>query len=83
MHALLARLDPSIAVLLIEHDMDVAFGFAENVTVLYQGRVLAEGDRRRDQRQSPRAGDLSGSESVGDARIGRRRSKDRPLHCDM
>jgi branched-chain amino acid transport system ATP-binding protein len=40
---LLARLDPSVAVLLIEHDMDVAFAFAETVTVLFQGRVLADG----------------------------------------
>jgi len=44
MQELLARLDPQIAVLLIEHDMDVAFRFAQKVTVLYQGRVLAEGD---------------------------------------
>jgi branched-chain amino acid transport system ATP-binding protein len=42
---LLETLDPSIAVLLIEHDMDVAFAFAETVTVLHQGRVLAEGDK--------------------------------------
>ncbi len=42
---LLERLDRTIAVLLIEHDMDVAFGFAETVTVLYQGMVLAEGDK--------------------------------------
>ena len=38
-------LDRSIAVLLIEHDMDVAFSFAERVTVLHQGRVLADGSR--------------------------------------
>ena len=44
MQELLAKLDPQIAVLLIEHDMDVAFRFAQKVTVLYQGRVLAEGD---------------------------------------
>jgi ABC-type branched-subunit amino acid transport system ATPase component len=25
--------------------MDIAFGFAEKITVLYQGRVLAEGSR--------------------------------------
>ena len=43
MQQLLGELDPAIAVLLIEHDMDVAFGFAQMVTVLYQGRVLAEG----------------------------------------
>jgi len=42
---LLARLDPAMAVLLIEHDMDVAFGFADMVTVLDQGRVLFEGHR--------------------------------------
>lgn len=45
MQALLSKLDPAIAVLLIEHDMDIAFGFAEKITVLYQGRVLAEGSR--------------------------------------
>jgi branched-chain amino acid transport system ATP-binding protein len=45
MQALLQKLDPSIAVLLIEHDIDVAFGFAERVTVLYQGRVLLEGPK--------------------------------------
>ena len=45
MQQLLAQLDPAIAVLLIEHDMDVAFRFAQKVTVLYQGRVLTEGDK--------------------------------------
>jgi branched-chain amino acid transport system ATP-binding protein len=42
---LLERLDSAIAVLLIEHDMDVAFGFADTITVLDQGRVLFEGHR--------------------------------------
>jgi branched-chain amino acid transport system ATP-binding protein len=45
MRGLLEQLDPSIAVLLIEHDMDVAFSFAARVTVLHQGRVLADGTR--------------------------------------
>ena len=45
MLALLRKLDPATAVLLIEHDMDIAFGFAEHVTVLAQGCVLAEGHR--------------------------------------
>jgi branched-chain amino acid transport system ATP-binding protein len=45
MHELLDRIDPSVAVLLIEHDMDVAFAFAERVTVLHQGRVLTQGSR--------------------------------------
>jgi branched-chain amino acid transport system ATP-binding protein len=43
MQALLHNLNPSIAVLLIEHDIDVAFAFAERVTVLFHGRVLTEG----------------------------------------
>jgi branched-chain amino acid transport system ATP-binding protein len=45
MHAILEQIDRSIAVLLIEHDMDIAFAFAERVTVLHQGRVLTEGGR--------------------------------------
>jgi branched-chain amino acid transport system ATP-binding protein len=45
MQALLATLDSTIAVLLIEHDMDVAFRFAHTITVLHQGRVLAEGPK--------------------------------------
>jgi len=45
MNRLLGSLDPGLTVLLIEHDMDVAFGFAEKITVLYQGGVLAQGDR--------------------------------------
>ncbi|MBI3047982.1 MAG: ABC transporter ATP-binding protein [Acidobacteria bacterium] len=53
MHALLESLDPGIAVLLIEHDMDVAFAFAERVTVLHQGRVLVQG--RRDEVSANRA----------------------------
>ena len=45
MQDVLERLDRSITVLLIEHDMDVAFAFAERVTVLHQGRVLVQGNR--------------------------------------
>jgi branched-chain amino acid transport system ATP-binding protein len=41
----LDRLDRAVAVLMIEHDMDVAFGFAETITVLDQGRVAFEGTR--------------------------------------
>jgi len=43
MQRLLAQLDPAMAVLLIEHDMDVAFGFADTVTVLTHGAVLTHG----------------------------------------
>jgi branched-chain amino acid transport system ATP-binding protein len=43
MQRLLHALDPEMAILLIEHDMDVVFGLANTVTVLYQGAVLADG----------------------------------------
>ena len=42
---LLKKLDPNITILLIEHDMDVAFEFAEKITVLYQGKFLSEGTK--------------------------------------
>lgn len=37
------KLDPSITILLIEHDLDVAFELANRVMVLHQGRLLMEG----------------------------------------
>ena len=36
-------LDPDIAILIIEHDMDVVFRFARQITVLVQGAVFTEG----------------------------------------
>jgi branched-chain amino acid transport system ATP-binding protein len=36
-------LDPDIAVLIIEHDMDVVFRFAKEITVLVQGAVFIQG----------------------------------------
>jgi branched-chain amino acid transport system ATP-binding protein len=45
MQGLLASLDPSTAVLLIEHDMDIAFAFAETITVLSHGTMLATGPK--------------------------------------
>ena len=38
-----AALDPDIAVLIIEHDMDVVFRFAKEITVLVQGAVFTHG----------------------------------------
>ncbi len=38
-----AGLDPDIAILIIEHDMDVVFRFAKAITVLVQGAVFTEG----------------------------------------
>jgi len=45
-HRILEVLDSlpgDIAILIIEHDMDVVFRFAQRITVLTQGMVLAEG----------------------------------------
>jgi len=41
---ILHKLDPEITVLMIEHNMDVAFRIGEKITVLNQGRIFAEGD---------------------------------------
>jgi branched-chain amino acid transport system ATP-binding protein len=38
-----ASLDPDIAILIIEHDMDVVFRFAKHITVMVQGAVFTEG----------------------------------------
>jgi branched-chain amino acid transport system ATP-binding protein len=35
-----------MTILMIEHDMDVAFELADRITVLHQGRLIAEGDAR-------------------------------------
>ena len=39
----LAALPGDIAILIIEHDMDLVFRFAQKITVLVQGQVLVEG----------------------------------------
>ncbi|HYB72687.1 MAG TPA: ABC transporter ATP-binding protein [Candidatus Sulfotelmatobacter sp.] len=41
--SMLRRLARETALLLIEHDMDVAFEVAETITVLHEGEVLAQG----------------------------------------
>ena len=40
---MIQQLDPDISVLLIEHDMDVAFQVAQRIAILHQGRLLADG----------------------------------------
>jgi branched-chain amino acid transport system ATP-binding protein len=39
----LHSLDPNLAILLIEHDMDVVFDFAQEISVLHFGQVLETG----------------------------------------
>ncbi len=43
----LKRLDPTLAILLIEHDMDVVFDFADHISVLHFGEVVEEGATAR------------------------------------
>ena len=46
-------LPKDVTILMIEHDMDVAFELADRITVLHQGRLIAEGgaeEIRNDQR---------------------------------
>jgi len=43
MTALLKKLDPAITLLVIEHDMDVAFALTNRITVLHYGKVVADG----------------------------------------
>ena len=43
--SILNKLDAEITILLIEHDMDVAFEFAENITVLQLGALVVSGNK--------------------------------------
>jgi branched-chain amino acid transport system ATP-binding protein len=43
MTELLRTLHPSITILIIEHDMDVAFALTSRITVLHFGKVIADG----------------------------------------
>jgi branched-chain amino acid transport system ATP-binding protein len=46
----LTRLDPQLAILLIEHDMHVVFDFADHISVLHFGQVVEEGAAERIRR---------------------------------
>ena len=46
----LKRLDSELAILLIEHDMDVVFDFADHISVLHFGQVVEEGATERIRR---------------------------------
>jgi len=58
----LDRLDPSIAIMIIEHDMALVFRFAEEITVLERGRVVAHGTPQ----------EISGNEHVRSIYFGER-----------
>ena len=44
--AMVRALPRDISLLMIEHDMDVAFELADRITVMHMGRIIAEGDRQ-------------------------------------
>jgi branched-chain amino acid transport system ATP-binding protein len=48
----LMRLDPNLAILLIEHDMDVVFDVAEHISVLHFGEVLESGTTEQIRRSA-------------------------------
>src|SRR5687767_11288966 len=57
---LLLRLDPSITLILIEHDMDVALRVAQWVTMMHDGRIIVEGT----------PDDIRGNQTVHDLYLG-------------
>jgi ABC-type branched-subunit amino acid transport system ATPase component len=42
--AIVSALPKEVTVLLIEHDMDIVFGFADRISVLVEGRLFVEGE---------------------------------------
>jgi branched-chain amino acid transport system ATP-binding protein len=57
MAAFLKRLDPRLAILLIEHDMDVVFDVVERISVLHFGSVVESGSAHT-IRASPRVQEI-------------------------
>jgi branched-chain amino acid transport system ATP-binding protein len=49
---LIKSLGPELTILIIEHDMDVAFEVADKITVLANGRVLTKGNKEEIQASS-------------------------------
>jgi branched-chain amino acid transport system ATP-binding protein len=60
MTSFIKGLSTDITIILIEHDMDVAFEIADKITVLYFGSVLAEGP----------PGEIRGNEKVTEVYLG-------------
>ena len=55
--SMLKKIDPDMTILLIEHDMDVAFELAENITVLHQGSTIASG-KKEDIRENTKVQEI-------------------------
>lgn len=41
----IGALDPSLSILIVEHDMDLIFSVCDRITVIANGQILAEGER--------------------------------------
>jgi branched-chain amino acid transport system ATP-binding protein len=54
---MIRSLPGDMTILIIEHDMDVAFELADRITVLHQGRLIAEGDSHA-IRNSPQVNEI-------------------------
>jgi branched-chain amino acid transport system ATP-binding protein len=48
----LKRLDPSLAILLIEHDMDVVFDVVSSISVLHFGAIVEQGNKEEIKRSA-------------------------------
>ena len=44
------------AIIQVEHDMDIVFGYSDRIIALHQGKVLADAPPARDQGRRPRGG---------------------------
>ena len=63
--------EQGVSILFIEHDMDIVFGIAQRITVLDQGRVLADGT----------PDEISADPNVRAAYLGRRSNDRRPARA--
>src|SRR5262249_49147682 len=64
--AQIRQLARTIDIVIIEHDMEVVFGIAEDITVMAQGAILASGGPR----------EIAGDERVREAYLGREEDED-------
>ena len=46
-HTLLDKIDRSVTIIMIEHDMEVALAFADRITLLHYGEVITAGTRQQ------------------------------------
>ena len=58
--ALIRDIAQTCTIVIVEHDLDAIFGLAERITVLYEGRLLADGT----------ADEIRGNQQVQDAYLG-------------